>query len=133
MRPAIGGLIKAGAFTVAAGLILLSACEVFQPGGKTLQEFEQPVPAETVAGDLIKPRTAEATAAIKQIGAKLDVDRMNAKSYTGSDGQIGLYYSHKAAELQYLKQQLEANQSISKQQLSEALDNKGALEYGGNP
>jgi hypothetical protein len=126
-------LILAAALKAAAALILVSACEVFQPGGESLKQFEQSTPADPVAADMIKPRTPEAAAALKQIGAKLEADRMNAKSYTGSDQQIGQYYSHKAAELQFLKNQLESNQAISKHQLSEALDNKGVLEYGGTP
>lgn len=130
---AVGRLIKATALGAVTGLVLLSACEVFQPGAETLQQFEQPLPADTIAADLIKPRTPEATAALKQIGAKLEVDRMNARSYTGSDGQIGLYYTHKATELQFLRNQLQSNQSISKQQLKEALDNNEVLEYGGTP
>ena len=117
----------------AGGCLLLSACEAFQTGGKTLQEFEQPLPAETIAGDTIKPQTSEAAKAMKKIEAQIELDRMKANSSTADESQLGLYYSHKAAELQYLKNQLESSQPISKQQLSEALDNKGALEYGGYP
>jgi hypothetical protein len=118
---------------IAAGCLVLSACEAFQTGGKTLQEFEEPPPAGTIAGDMIKPKTTESAEAMKKITAQIDLDRMKANSSTADEFQLGLYYSHKAAELQYLKDQLESSQPISKQQLSEALDNKGALEYGGYP
>ncbi len=85
------------------------------------------------ADHLIKPGTPEAAQVTARLEQARHLDRMNARSYTGGDdSEVGIFYSHKAREVEAVLNKLHAGKTVSAEEVKNALDNSKAVRLGGS-
>jgi hypothetical protein len=79
---------------------------------------------------MVKPNTPEAQTALRSLDRASKIDRLNAKSYRGSDtSEAGIYYYRKAKEAERLATQLRSNHPVSNADITRALDTHHAARY----
>ena len=105
--------------TVAIGALAILAAASLSRAGPT--DF----------GGRIKPNTPEAAAALAQLEKARHLDRLNAQGYTGkATSEYGQYLYSKVRQCTELINQLQSGYSVSRDDVTWALDNSAGRIYG---
>jgi hypothetical protein len=80
----------------------------------------------------IKADTPEGAKAISRLERGRRIDQLNAQGYMGGDDRdIGMFYYHKAQEIDDILKRLRQGEAVSLDDIQKALDNSGATRLGG--
>jgi hypothetical protein len=90
-----------------------------------------PAYAGSSSDSSVRAGTPEGAKVISRLERGQRIDQLNAQGYTGGDYRnIGLFYHHKAQEIDDILKKLRQGEAVLLDDVQKALDNSGANRFG---
>jgi hypothetical protein len=91
-----------------------------------------PLYAGSSSDSSVRANTPEGAKVISRLEHGRRIDQLNAQGYMGGDYRnIGMFYYHKAQEIDDILKKLRQGEAVSLDDVQKALDNSGAVRFGG--